>query len=86
MQVDLVADGKFATPQPAQDRLGDAIAAKGQFIAGLDIQIVRVEGERIRKDLRFVSAARSGAWPAPLAFRHPFRRVKRPDAAHGGAK
>ena len=86
VQIDLVADRKFAAPQPAQDRLGHAIAAKGELVTGLDIEIVGVEGERIRKDLRFVGAARSGAWPASLAFRHPLRRIKRTDAAHGGAK
>ncbi|HEY8266161.1 MAG TPA: hypothetical protein VIG03_06265 [Steroidobacteraceae bacterium] len=86
MQVDLVADGKFAAPQPAQDRLGDAIASKREFIAGFDIQVVGVECQRIRKDLRFIGAARSGPRPPTLALRHALRRVERPDAAHGGAK
>ena len=86
MQVELVAYGIFAAPQPAQDGLCDAVAAKGELVAGLDVEIVGVERKRIREDLRLVGATRGGARPAARAFRHPLRVLERPDAAHGGAK
>ena len=86
VQVNLVAYGIFAAPQPAQDRFRDAVTAKGKLVPGLDVEVVGVEGERVRKDLRFIGAARRGTRPAALALRHPLRRVERPDAAYGGAK
>ena len=86
VQVNLVAYGIFAAPQPAQDRFRDAVAAKGELVPGLDVEVVGVEGKRIRKDLRLVGAARRGTRLAALALRHPLRRIKRTDAAHGGAK
>src|SRR6185436_15908771 len=48
VQVNLVAYGIFAAPQPAQDRFRDAVAAKGELVPGLDVEVVGVEGKRIR--------------------------------------
>jgi hypothetical protein len=86
VQVNLVAYGIFAAAQPAQDRFRDAVASEGELVPGLDIEVVCVERERIRKDLRLVGAARRGTRPAALALGHPLRRVERPNAANGGAK
>jgi len=86
VQVNFVAYGIFAAPQPAQYRFRDAVAPKGELVPGLDVEVVGVEGKRIRKDLRLIGATRCGTRPAALALRHPLRRVERPHAAHGGAK
>ena len=86
MQVELVADRVLAAPEPAQDRIGDAVAAEPELVAGLDAEIVRVEGEQVGEDAGFIRATGRGARAAAFALRRTLRLLERFRVAYRGTK
>jgi hypothetical protein len=86
VQVELVADGILAAPEPAQHRIGDAVAAEPELVAGLDVEIVRVEGEQVGEDTGFVRAPGNGARAAALALRRTLRLLQGFRIAYRGTK
>ena len=57
VQVDLVPDGIIATTQPLEDGFGNAFAAIAEFFAGFDVEVRRIQHERIGKHPRLVGTA-----------------------------
>lgn len=86
VQIEFVAYRVVASPQAPDDRFRHAVPAEAEFLAGLDVERVGVERERIGEDARFVGAARGGARPVAFAFRRRFCLPERAHAAHRGTE